>query len=604
MHTIYNPYPMEGALGSVGLGALTYPSWIPQTCKNCSASTLARWKVQVAFAMGWYDIFRNLEKFPTAAQAGRLKRFGSYKPEFLWDPNNKFWTSTPERAADHAAIAKQATRHGSFHSSTSFDPFGATKKAFDDTIGKIPVVGDAVNIAIDVATAPIKIAADVASGARLDHVALNAFKDQLRIVKETAPYAASVVSFVPGIGTGAAAAIAAGAALAEGQSITEIGKAAIRGAIPGGALAQVAFDTAVRAAAGENVGLAALASARALVPAGPAQTAFDIGVAVATGEKIQTALARGLMNMAPGQLQTVLAVGRQAIAATSGLATAFKNVAAGQAAEGFTLAAGLLGHKGLNEKALTAVRSQLPAEVRQGFDTALKTQIAHLPWLKNVTGAAVSSTHSAASAAITAIPVRQLKTLDPPKKAPVLAPPKMRDPPKAVALAPPKMLDPPKKKAMTAPATSSALAYGPYPQGGALGSFWASDEKWRWFTVRDANGAPLVQRGPVWLSDQNARLEEIGLLESTQTHGYIGSVARWDWNADARQWGTVRSGALSGPAPECLKWGDPVADMTGQMRHAGLTATQRGPRVVLGPDGGNYLFQRENGTLTARRCIS
>ncbi len=116
----YAPYPGRGTLG---LGALTYPSWIPQTCVNCSASTLERWKTQMAFAMGWYDIFRNLEKFPDPAQAERFKRFGTYgKPELAMDPNNAFWSSTPERLADHADIVKQALRHGSFHTSTSFTP--------------------------------------------------------------------------------------------------------------------------------------------------------------------------------------------------------------------------------------------------------------------------------------------------------------------------------------------------------------------------------------------------------------------------------------------------------------------------------------------------
>lgn len=124
----YAPYP--GTLGDVGLGVLTYPSWIPQTCVNCSASTLERWKTQIAFAMGWYDIFRNLEKFPTAAQAERFKRFGTYgKPELVMDPNNAFWSSTPERLADHADIVTQALRHGSFHSSTAFTPIAAIKTA-------------------------------------------------------------------------------------------------------------------------------------------------------------------------------------------------------------------------------------------------------------------------------------------------------------------------------------------------------------------------------------------------------------------------------------------------------------------------------------------
>ncbi len=133
----YAPYPGRGTLGEAGLGAMTYPSWIPQTCVNCSDSTLARWRHQVSFAEGFYDIWRNLAKAyrevpnppnnPT--EQARLKRYDSYaKPEIAMAPDDPFWTKTPERIADHADIAKQAERHGGFHSSTSFTPGAAIMK--------------------------------------------------------------------------------------------------------------------------------------------------------------------------------------------------------------------------------------------------------------------------------------------------------------------------------------------------------------------------------------------------------------------------------------------------------------------------------------------
>jgi hypothetical protein len=189
---------------------------------------------------------------------------------------------------------------------------------------------------------------------------------------------------VPGIGTGVAAAIGAGAALAEGKSLDEVAKAAIKGAIPGGPVAAAAFDTAVKAASGENLGKAALESARNLVPAGPAQKAFDIGVAVATGEKLQNAVASGLASLAPAQLTSILAAGQKALATTAGLSGALKRVPAGDAAHGFQLAAGLLSHSGLNEKAISAVRAKLAPAQQQGFDAALQSQATHVPWLQNV----------------------------------------------------------------------------------------------------------------------------------------------------------------------------------------------------------------------------
>lgn len=550
----YAPYPrtVAGALGGVGLGSLTYPSWIPQTCVNCSSSTLDRWKTQTAFAMGWYDIFRNLEKFPSADQAERFKRFGSYaKPELAMDPNNKFWSSTPERLADHADIVKQALRHGSFHSSTSFTPGAAIASvakavaapvtAVVHAVEKIPVIGDAVRITSEVATAPLRIASNIASGARLDHVALAALKDQIKTVKDAAPYAQTVVSLVPGIGTGVSAAIGAGAALAEGQSITEIGKAAIRGALPGGPLAAAGFDAALKIASGENVAQATLESSRNLIPEGPGRKAFDIGLAVVTGEKIQTALANGLVSIAPGQMQEILAAGQKALTATPSLANAIKSVAPGAAAQGFQIAAGLLSSTGMNEKALAAARNGLPANVRQGFDEALKTQIPHLAWLANVVASPSASPAAAAVKAAAPVPA-QLRTMDPPKRpaAPAPAAPlKTLDPPKrAAAPAPLKTLDPPKRAAAPAPAAATkapvapgVFVYAPYPS----------------------------------------------------------------------------PGALSGPPPECRSLGTPIADMPHGMRNAGLSAVNGSggrSRMVHGPDGNDYLFAFENGALVARQCFS
>jgi hypothetical protein len=342
------------------------------------------------------------------------------------------------------------------------------------TVEKIPVVGDAVKITGEVYSAPFKVAVAIGSGERIDHVALGALKDQLKIAKDAAPYAQMVVSLVPGVGTGVAAAMGAGVALAEGQSITAALKAGIRGALPGGPLVQAGFDMALKVAAGENVGQAALEGARSQLPP-TAQKAFDIGLAVATGEKLQTALAKGLASFAPGQLQTILAAGEKALASTPGLADALKSVAPGAATEGFHLAAGLLSHAGINEKALIAARAQLPPDVVAGFDAALKTQMSHITWLKNVVSAPAPTASGAAyTAAVT--PVRaQLRTLDPPKKpaaAPAQEAPRALDPPKKEPIAAPlRALDPPKHPAAPTPATIAPMtpaAYAPYPQIGAL----------------------------------------------------------------------------------------------------------------------------------------
>ena len=101
-------------------------------------------------------------------------------------------------------------------------------------------------------------------------------------VRKSLQFAAMVAPFVPGIGTGVAAALGAANALASGQPITEALIAAARTALPGGAIAQVAFDTAMNLAKGKNVGEALLNSTRSMLPGGPAaQAAFDAAVTLA-----------------------------------------------------------------------------------------------------------------------------------------------------------------------------------------------------------------------------------------------------------------------------------------------------------------------------------
>ena len=109
-------------------------------------------------------------------------------------------------------------------------------------------------------------------------------------LRQSLQFAAMVAPFIPGIGTGVAAALSAANALAAGQPITEALIAAARGALPGGAIAQVAFDTAMNLAKGKNFGEALLDSARSKLPGGPAaQAAFDAALALAKGKSIQDA---------------------------------------------------------------------------------------------------------------------------------------------------------------------------------------------------------------------------------------------------------------------------------------------------------------------------
>ena len=109
-------------------------------------------------------------------------------------------------------------------------------------------------------------------------------------VRERMRFAAMVAPFVPGIGSGVAAALGAASALAAGEPISQALISAARSAVPGGAIAQAAFDLGANIARGKSLAEAALAVARNQLPGGPAaKAAFDAAVALAQGKKIQDA---------------------------------------------------------------------------------------------------------------------------------------------------------------------------------------------------------------------------------------------------------------------------------------------------------------------------
>jgi hypothetical protein len=165
------------------------------------------------------------------------------------------------------------------------------------TVGRIPVVGDIARMganAIRLSAGPAAIALDagvrLAKGQRLDRALAGAVKGQINAARDQLKLAEMVAPFVPGIGTGVAAALGAANALAAGKPITQAVLSAARSAVPGGAIAQVGFDVALNLASGKNVEQSLLAAARERLPGGPAaKAAFDGALALAQGKKLQDA---------------------------------------------------------------------------------------------------------------------------------------------------------------------------------------------------------------------------------------------------------------------------------------------------------------------------
>jgi len=299
------------------------------------------------------------------------------------------------------------------------------------TVQKVPVLGQVFNIYTGKHVFGAFNA--VLEGQRIDRAALNGLKGQVREYKLLAPYAASIVAFVPGVGPGVGAGVAAGLALAEGQPLSQVAIAAIKGSIPGGAIAQAAFNATQAAVAGkklDDVAIAALpldartkqalktaigltkdlASGKRLDKALVARAddalklltpelrkAVNIGTAVGVGQIAQKQLGKVLSN--PATKKAIADIG-VVIAKTD------KVIAAGRMINkdpgfraGFDTATGLLKGKNVTPIAMISLRTGLTPIQKKGFDAAAALQIGRV---RNM-GRTVGKTPAQAAAFLTTV---------------------------------------------------------------------------------------------------------------------------------------------------------------------------------------------------------
>ena len=128
----------------------------------------------------------------------------------------------------------------------------------------------------------------VARGENIARAMRKAGQAGINDVHEQLRFAEMVAPFVPGLGSGVAAALGAANALADGRPITEALIAAARSALPGGEFAKTGFDLGMNLARGRNLSEAMLATLRARLPNNPAaRAAFDVAVALGKGKRLQ-----------------------------------------------------------------------------------------------------------------------------------------------------------------------------------------------------------------------------------------------------------------------------------------------------------------------------
>jgi hypothetical protein len=166
---------------------------------------------------------------------------------------------------------------------------------------------------------PLDAAAKVLRGERLDRIAVEQFQQAIKSARTLAPYVQTVLATVPGLGTGLSGALGASLALAQGLPITEVVLAAVRGSIPGGALAQAAFDVTAGLVQGKPLDQIALAA----LPVDPStkQALARVGQAaraLADGKRVdEVALAQLMQQLPPdarkaAQIATALTTAQRA----------------------------------------------------------------------------------------------------------------------------------------------------------------------------------------------------------------------------------------------------------------------------------------------------
>jgi hypothetical protein len=189
---------------------------------------------------------------------------------------------------------------------------GATVAA--SAIQKIPVIGPVYHAQLVIASRPFAVAENILRGKNISQSALVGLRQAVAAAREEAPMAQAVISFVPGVGPLASSAIGAGLALAEGLPMDEVAMAAVAGAIPGGALAQAAYNVGRTAVVNHKVGdlasLVSAAGAAAGVTVPPAAAAALSGglhtlQAVANGQRPDVAVMNAAFQAAPGLAQGI-----------------------------------------------------------------------------------------------------------------------------------------------------------------------------------------------------------------------------------------------------------------------------------------------------------
>lgn len=221
--------------------------------------------------------------------------------------------ASPFKVTGKVTGIKAISKLGTSVSNVTKNPFKPVAKVTTGVakqVKKVPVLGKPLSAVINLGNAPVKLVSQVTSGDNINQSVLNNLKEQVKSVKEIAPYAKMVVSLVPGVGTAVSAAISAGAALATGQSITDALVAGVKGAIPGGFIAQTAFSISTDMISGKSLNTAAINALPLSAGQKSAVTKLlPIAKDLAAGKRVDKTILSNLQKQLPADVQKAINIG-------------------------------------------------------------------------------------------------------------------------------------------------------------------------------------------------------------------------------------------------------------------------------------------------------
>jgi hypothetical protein len=222
----------------------------------------------------------------------------------------------------------------------AFRSIGNAVRSGGTVLKKIPVVGRPLASVYNIGVAPVTFATSVASGANVSKAALANFQGQIRGIKELTPYVQTVVSFVPGVGSGVSGAMAAALAIADGKKLTDVLVEAAAHSVPGGPLAQGAFRAATSVMQGKAIDAGALAALP--IPAeqkAALKQALTVVDKVRQGKKVDDVVLESALKQLPPEVSAAVQSGL-AVGQAQKIQAAVKQVGVGGKAAPFLVHAG------------------------------------------------------------------------------------------------------------------------------------------------------------------------------------------------------------------------------------------------------------------------